>query len=290
MRERAVGRIDGGDVEALDSEFRRALAGRYLLAGKHANQLLGTAGRVARRHGDDFVVLGEPAHCRLHCRDGFRLVVLDADQDAARAKQVTKDRDTANDFFGALAHQHVVAGHVRLALGAVDDEILHRYRSGRRQFRVAGKGSAAETDDTGIAQEFAHPLGRQAPMIEGRARYPLVATIGLDDDAECRQPRRVCRNMVHDGQDSARGRRMHGRRHPAVGTADQLPLEDVLSGLDARCRRATDTLMQGNVKAGWQRRLGDRFLHRRRLVRLRFDATLEAEQSLQHCGRLTRHA
>jgi hypothetical protein len=44
----------GRDVEALHAVVGRAAAVRHLDAGQHADQLLGAAGRVARRHHDDF--------------------------------------------------------------------------------------------------------------------------------------------------------------------------------------------------------------------------------------------
>ncbi len=75
---------------------------------------------------------------------------------------------------------------------------------------------------------------------------------------------------------------MHGRRHPAVGTADQLPFEYRLADLNERIRDAADALMQRHVQACRQRRLADRLLHRRCLVGLRFDAALETEQVLEH--------
>ncbi|KFB72245.1 MAG: hypothetical protein AW09_002570 [Candidatus Accumulibacter phosphatis] len=83
---------------------------------------------------------------------------------------------------------------------------------------------------------------------------------------------------------------MHGRRHPAVGTADQLPFEYRLANLNERIRHAADALVQRHVQARRQRRLANRLLHRRRLVGLRFDAALEAEEVPEHCGQFRRRA
>jgi hypothetical protein len=161
---------------------------------------------------------------------------------------------------------------------------------GRRQLGVTRKGGAAEADDAGIAQDFAHPLGRQAAVIERRARDPLVAAVRLDDHTQRRQARGMRGDMLFDGQHGAGGRRMHRRRHPAVGATDHLPLEHVLADLDQRIGRTADVLMQRHEQARRQRRLANRQLHRRRLVGRRLDAPLEAEQSGQHCGGLRRHA
>jgi hypothetical protein len=53
---------------------------------------------------------------------------------------------------------------------------------------VTRKDRAAEADDAGVAQDFAHLLGRQAAVIERRALDPLVAAVGLDDHAQVGSP------------------------------------------------------------------------------------------------------
>jgi hypothetical protein len=125
-------------------------------------------------------------------------------------QQVTKDGDAAHDFLGALAHQQVVAGHERLALGTVDDQLLHRHRLAGVSLAWLGKAAPPRPTTPASRSSFAHALGRQAPVIERRARDPLVTPIRLDDHAQRRQARRVRSNMLFDGQNACR-RSAHAR-------------------------------------------------------------------------------
>ncbi|EXI88783.1 MAG: hypothetical protein AW11_01886 [Candidatus Accumulibacter regalis] len=236
------------------------------------------------------MVFTDLLHRSLHGGDGFRLVVFDTDQYPLRGEQVAKDGRSANDLLGTLAHQDIVAAHVGLALGAVDDQLFHGHACGSGELGVTGKDGTAETDDTGVTQRFAHLLGRQTAVIERRARNPLVAAVGLDDHGQRRQARGMSSHMLLDGQHGTGSRRVRGRRQPAVGAANDLSLAHLLTDFDERQWLAADALMQRHVEARRQRRQGDRFLHRRRLVRLRLDAALEVEESLQHSARLRRHA
>ena len=63
--------------------------------------------------------------------------------------------DAAHHFLGAFAHQQVVAGDEGLAFGAVD----HQFPSAPSSRRSACRGwedGAAEADDAGLLQAFAH--------------------------------------------------------------------------------------------------------------------------------------
>jgi hypothetical protein len=154
------------------------------------------------------------------------------------------------------------------------------------QLGVARKDGAAEADDAGIAQDFAHTLGRQAAVIERRAGDPLVAAVRLDDHAQRRQARGMrgtCCSMASTVPEV--GACTAADIQPSAPPIS-CPLSTVLAGLDQRIRRTADALVQRHVQARRQRRLADRLLHRRRLVGLRLDAALEAEQLLPAFRRL----
>ncbi|EXI74040.1 MAG: hypothetical protein AW07_02178 [Candidatus Accumulibacter sp. SK-11] len=168
--------------------------------------------------------------------------------------------------------------------------MLHRHGARRRQLGVTREGGTSEADDTSVAQQFAHAFGCQTAVVDRPALDPLVTPIRLDDHAERRQTGRMRRDMRFYGQHAAGCRRMHRGRHPAIGAADQLPLANLLADLDQRIRRPADALMQRHEQACGKRRLGDRLLHRDRLVRLGFDSPPEAEQLRQHRACLRRRA
>jgi hypothetical protein len=73
----------------------------------------------------------------------------------------------ADDAVRPLAHQQVVAGDPRLALGAVDDQRFDAPGGARLELEVAGEGGAAQADDARIAQQVAQGLrrtGRRNPV------------------------------------------------------------------------------------------------------------------------------
>jgi hypothetical protein len=185
----------------------------------------------------------------LHGGDGFGLVVLDADQHLPRRQQVAKDGNAADDFLGTLAHQDVIAAHVGLALGAVDDQFFHGHAGGSRELGVTRKNRPTEADDAGVTKRLADLLGRQAAVIERRALHPLVATIGLDDHAQRRQTGGMRGQMLFDGKDRAGSGRVRGGRQPGIGAAYHLPLAYPLTDFDERVGRTADALMQRHVEA-----------------------------------------
>ena len=244
VRNGAPGGVGRGDVETLYAHFRRTFAGRNFLAGQNTDQLFSATGRVTRRHGGDFEFFAELGNGGFHGGDGFRLVVLDTDENALWLQQVAEDADAAHDILGALAHQHVIAGHERLAFGPVDDQVFHRHRFGGGQLGVAREHRAAKADDARIAQNLTHALGFEGGVIRNFTFDPLITAVRFDDDCERRQAGGVRRHAFFDGEHGAGGRCMHGRRNPRVGIADALALEYVLAHFDKRLRLATDALVQ----------------------------------------------
>jgi hypothetical protein len=249
MGQCTIGGIGRGHVETLHTELGRALAGRNFLAGKHTDQLLGAAGRIACRDGNHFMVLAKAPHRELHGGNGFGLVVLDTDQHSSGRQQVTEDGGAAHDLLGTLAHQQVVAGHERLALGAIDHQVFDGHGAGRGQLGMARKNSPAKAHDARVAQQLAHTFGSQTAVVERRTGNPLLTTIRLDDHRQGRQAGRMRGHMLLDSQHGAGRRRMHRCRHPAVGSTDHLPFEHLFTGLHQRIRRTAETLVERHVQA-----------------------------------------
>jgi hypothetical protein len=119
---------------------------------------------------------------------------------------------------------------------------------------------------------------------------PFVTAIRLDDHGQRRQTRRVRSNVLS-----------MARTVPEVGACTAADIQPSAPPINCPLSTgsptstsgfgdAADALVQRHVQARRQRRLADRRLHRRRLVGLRFDAALEAEEVLEHCGQFRRRA
>ena len=124
--------VGGADVEALHAVVGGALAVRHFDAGQDADQLLGAAGRVARRHRD------RPASRSPSAATAARMAAMASGllssmpiSTSLAPEQVAQDGGAREDVLGALAHQHVVAGDEGLALGAVDDQRVDVLRACR---------------------------------------------------------------------------------------------------------------------------------------------------------------
>ena len=73
-------------------------------------------------------------------------------------QQVAQDFRAVHDLRGAFAHQHVVAGDVGFAFGAVEDQGVDLLLADT-QLDVAGEYRAAQADDTGHAQQLRNSSG-----------------------------------------------------------------------------------------------------------------------------------
>ena len=218
---------------------------------------------------------------RFHRCDGFRFVVLDADQHLPRAEHVAHDERALEDGRGALAHQHVVAGNEGLAFGAVQDEGIQIPLFSRVELQVAGEHCAAQTDDAGIAQIVVDLHRCGTAEVKGPVRNPFVAPVRLDHHAHCRKPGGMRHQAHFDGNHGARSRGMHGGRHIAVGAADALALEYAFARLYQGARHAADALMQRNDEQSRRWRHGDGQPGRGFLVVGGLDAAVKLEQALQ---------
>ncbi len=160
-------RGEGGHVLAQDSDPGWGAVGRYFLAGEDADELFLAAAGIEGGDGADLGGVPDVAfrHRQLHGRDGLRFVVLDADQAFPHAQQVHDDACPPDDVTGALPHQHVVAGDVGLALGAVQDEGPDRLERSGIELDAGGKGAAPQPDDAGPMDALAERGGLEVRVV-----------------------------------------------------------------------------------------------------------------------------
>src|SRR5690606_32547424 len=102
---------------------------------------------------------GPFAHRGAHGGDGFRLVVLDADQHLFGLQQMGKDFDAGDQLDGFFAHQQIVSSDVRLALGTVDDQRADLLAGPHTEFYRTGKTGSAQTVDTGVTNDLQQRSG-----------------------------------------------------------------------------------------------------------------------------------
>ncbi len=171
----------GADVLAEHADIRRQTTAGHLFASEDLDQLLFAAGGVLGRK--DLEHEGALTDGRAHRGDGFGLVVLDADQHVLRLDQVREDFDTRHQFGGFLAHQQIVGGDVRLALGTVDDQRADALCRWRGQLDCRRKACTAEAADTSLTNQLEQRRTLQRTIIEvGLELDPAVLAIAIDDD------------------------------------------------------------------------------------------------------------
>ena len=172
----------GVQVENAAAGVGRQLAGGNLAAGDGLAQLLFSALGIAGmqdlyHHGS--LQLGN----RLVKHVGRILLVgLDADVHMLHAEALGQQGSALDDLLGPLQHGAVVAGDVGLALGGVDDDIVHLAETGA-DLHMGGEGRAALAHDTGVFDDLHQLLGGQAVgVVHGmNVRTHGVLEVVLDD-------------------------------------------------------------------------------------------------------------
>ena len=185
------------------ANIRRASAVRHLLAGENLRQLFCAARRVLGRDNAQANIMTARQHGAQH-RDGLRLIVFDTNQHFPRLQNVRKDSDSFHHLSGAILHQTIVCGDVRLALGGIDNQRLDviapaAQLDAGRQARAAQPGDAELMNS--LDKRFAALAAVVAPAV---TIDPAVFAVGFNDHAQLRQPGW----MSH---------RMRGNRHHFTG-------------------------------------------------------------------------
>ena len=88
------------------------------------------------------------------------LVGLHADVNLVDAEALGQQGRALDDLLGTLEHGAVVARDVGLALGGVDDDVVHLAKTGR-DLHMGGERRAALTDDAGVLDDLDELLRRQ---------------------------------------------------------------------------------------------------------------------------------
>ena len=270
-------------VETLHAVVGRTLAMRHFDAGEHPDELLRATGRVAGRNDDDLNLCIPPLpDGGLHGGNGLGLVVFDADQSPPGLEYFPHDGYSLDDASGAFAHLEIVAGDVRLALRAIDDQGVEFAVLARIQLGVAWENRAAQADNARIAQVIARDGRRGIAVVEGYAPDPAFFEIRLDDNAQGRQAGRV-RHAAHlDGFDRPRGRGMNSRRSRAIRRTDTLAFQYFLTRCHQRTRCSSHALVERNDELPGERRGSDGQTGGFFLVVSGLDAAVEAEQFSGH--------
>ncbi|MNZ80454.1 hypothetical protein D3C78_990870 [compost metagenome] len=247
----------GADIHTERADIRWQAAARHFAAGEDLDQLALAAGGVFGRHRTQ---LERPlAYGLLQGGDGFRLVVLDADQHLFRLQDVHEDFDALQQFHRALAHQHVVGADVGLAFDAIDDQRVDIVLGARGQLGGGGETGAAEPGDAGLADAFEQRrYAFVAEVFAGLQRRPFLAAVAVDDDGLREQARGMGIGLLADGHHGAGSRRMQRRADGAAGRGDHLALEHMLADFHAGDGRAAGMLGQRQDQALRQRRSGNR--------------------------------
>ena len=111
----------------------------------------------------------------------MRFIILNTNQHLVSIKHEAQHFRALHDFGSALAHQHVIAGNIRLALRAVQDQcadVSDRMIPERAQLEVAGERRAAQPHHAGHAQKLAQLSWVAVAIIDGLVCYPFLLAVG----------------------------------------------------------------------------------------------------------------
>ena len=166
-----------GHVEHHAPHVHGQAAGRHPAPGQSVNELLFPALWIARAQRAHFYPC--PLRGCAQGRDGARLVIFHADSDGLRTRHVRGNPRAQANVPRRCQHQAVVAGKIRLALRAIEQERIHLLFPRRRQLYMRGKACAAHAHNARLANAREECLHRRFERIfhgrEGLA--PLVQAI-----------------------------------------------------------------------------------------------------------------
>ena len=153
--------------------------------------------------------------------DGLRFVIFNADQHLLRLQNVRENTNALDDLRGAVLHQTIVRGDVRLALGGVDNQGFDLVAAAL-QFVAGREARAAQTGDARLMNAFNQRLAAVAAVVAPAvALNPAIFAIGVDDDAQLREGGRVGNGMRRNRHHGAGGRGMH-RQHTSASKGQRL--------------------------------------------------------------------
>ena len=180
----------------------------------------------------------------VHGVDAVLLVVLHSDDDLVHAEHLSQILAAADDLLRALQHGAVVAGDVRLALRAVDDDGVH-LADAAGDFDMGGERCAAHTDDTGVFDDLHHLIDREGVGVRGGLDLfrELVLEIVLDHHG-----RNIAAHTVGAGLHNLdrAGNTGVNRRTQTAEFADLLAHFYMIPGFDQGCARCAKVHRHGD--------------------------------------------
>ena len=124
-----------------------ATVSRHFAPGERPDHLLIPTHRIHRRNGYH---LNFRTYCsRTHRSQGSRLIRFYPHHHFDRTHRITNQAHPFDDFGGAFAHQPVIAGNIRFAFAAVDNQGAHIVFTRQIQFDRRRKSRPAQAYDTG---------------------------------------------------------------------------------------------------------------------------------------------
>ena len=186
-------------------------------------------------------------------------VVLDTDDGAVDAQRFHHQLDTYHDLLAAFQHELVVAGQIRFALYAIDNQHFGFLARRRHQFDVSGEASSAQAHDAGVL-DLVYNLFR-VQVGEGyddvcavNLRQPFVA---FDVDVDGLHLHAPCVHGGVDLRDLAADRAVNRRTDKPAGFCQQLTHFHRVAFLYNRFGRCTDMLNQRDDSLLGQRHSSD---------------------------------
>ena len=242
---RAVDGAGGVQVEDAAACVGGQLAGGDLTAGDSLTQLLLSALGIPgvqdlHHHGSVQLSDGLVEHV-----GRILLVGLDADVHVLHAEALGQQRSALDHLLRTLQHGAVVAGDVGLALGGVDDHIVHLAETGA-DLHMGGEGRTALTHDTGVLDDLHQLLGSQAVgILHGmNVRAHGVLKIVLDHHRHHGAAHREGAGL--HGLYGTGHARMNGSGHETAGFTDLLTDGHLVAHRNDRLARRTDVHRHGN--------------------------------------------
>ena len=175
-----------------------------------------------------------------------------------------EDADPLYHLRGAVLHQTIVGGDVRLAFGGVNNQRLDLVATAA-QLRARREARAAEPGNAELVNAFDKLFTAVGAVIAPAVAIdPAVFAVGINHDAQFREGRRVCDGVRGNGRDRTGGWRVN-RQHPPATKSQGLAAQDIITHFYAQLAFCANVLFERHNVARRQRNLTQR-----RAVRLGF--------------------
>ena len=223
------------------------------------------------------------AESLLHSLDGLRLIFLNCEHARAAAQHALHNGSAHDDFLGALKHNAVVAGKIRLALRSVDNQALGLASRSRVELDVGREGRSSESHNSVLLDLFENlrPVGRDFGY-EGIAEiYPFGPLVSLNGNLDMGNHLACNVGARGDGLDGTGSRRMHEGGNEARRLGKHLAYLDLVPYCYHRGRRSSKMLGHRHIDSLRKRQSLNRAVARQLGV-VRMDSSY-SESNVFHC-------